>query len=235
MSCSSGPEIVNDGLVLWLDSGNSRSYPGSGSTITDLSGRGNNGTVLTQVSFLTSPTRFNFPTSTSTDSRIFVNHSNDMNYSYLNWCYSFWLRQLVDDNGGWAQLFIKGNDGGNRRPGIWFYSGDSSKLHITWNHSSQAQETLDTTPDFLLPINVWNNIVIQSRDGVMMAFKNGVQDANTLVISERNTTTDPLHIGHRGSYRTLNMEISNFMLYNRSLSQQEININFNALRGRYGI
>jgi hypothetical protein len=69
----------------------------------------------------------------------------------------------------------------------------------------------------------------------MMAFKDAVQDANTLPILDRTTNTDPLHIGHRGSYRSLNMEISNFMLYNRSLTDAEIRQNFNALRGRYGI
>ena len=33
-----GPRIVTDGLVLHLDAGNSKSYPGSGSTWYDLSG-----------------------------------------------------------------------------------------------------------------------------------------------------------------------------------------------------
>ena len=38
-------QIVTDGLVLALDAGNHRSYPGSGTTWTDLSGEGNNGTL----------------------------------------------------------------------------------------------------------------------------------------------------------------------------------------------
>ena len=37
--------IVTDGLVLRLDAGNRNSYPGSGTTWTDLSGNGNNGTL----------------------------------------------------------------------------------------------------------------------------------------------------------------------------------------------
>ena len=39
-------EIVTDGLVLNLDAGDPRSYPSSGTTWTDLSGNGNNGTLV---------------------------------------------------------------------------------------------------------------------------------------------------------------------------------------------
>ena len=39
------PRIVTDGLVLALDAANTKSYPGSGTTWTDLSGRGNTGTL----------------------------------------------------------------------------------------------------------------------------------------------------------------------------------------------
>ena len=38
-----GPNFVTDGLVLCLDAANTRSYPGSGSTWTDLSGNNLNG------------------------------------------------------------------------------------------------------------------------------------------------------------------------------------------------
>ena len=43
--------IVTDGLVLNLDAGNPQSYPGSGTTWTDLSGNGNNGTLLNGVGY----------------------------------------------------------------------------------------------------------------------------------------------------------------------------------------
>ena len=40
-----GPRLVTDGLVLCLDAGNSKSYPGSGTAWNDLSRNGNNGTL----------------------------------------------------------------------------------------------------------------------------------------------------------------------------------------------
>ena len=44
MAIFSGPSIVDSGLVLHLDAANPRSYPGTGTTWSDLSGNGNNGT-----------------------------------------------------------------------------------------------------------------------------------------------------------------------------------------------
>ena len=45
MAGSTGPDIISDGLVLAVDAANTKSYPGSGATVTDLSRRGNTGTL----------------------------------------------------------------------------------------------------------------------------------------------------------------------------------------------
>lgn len=45
MAINYGPKIVTDGLVLCLDAADTLSYPGSGTTWTDLSGRGNHHTI----------------------------------------------------------------------------------------------------------------------------------------------------------------------------------------------
>lgn len=46
-----GPHLVTDGLVLALDAANPLSYPGSGTTWRDLSGNGNNGTLVNGPTF----------------------------------------------------------------------------------------------------------------------------------------------------------------------------------------
>jgi hypothetical protein len=46
MALAHSPSIVTSGLVLCLDAANPKSYPGSGTTWTDLSGNGNNGTLV---------------------------------------------------------------------------------------------------------------------------------------------------------------------------------------------
>ena len=51
MASHAGPNAVEDGLILALDAGNTKSYPGSGTTWTDLSGNGNNGTLVNGVGY----------------------------------------------------------------------------------------------------------------------------------------------------------------------------------------
>ena len=46
MGMNAGPDVVEDGLVLALDAGNTRSYPGSGTSWNDISGNSNNGIVF---------------------------------------------------------------------------------------------------------------------------------------------------------------------------------------------
>jgi hypothetical protein len=131
-----------------LDAGNKDSYPGSGTVWRDLAGS-NNGDIKSGVSY--SNESFNF-TLGSSNELIDVAHSEDLNYSYLNWAYSLWMKINFDDNGTWTQLLIKGNDGGNRRPGIWFYAGQTSRFHFTWNAAGQGQQTLNTTDPITTPL-----------------------------------------------------------------------------------
>lgn len=49
MGINYSPKIVTDGLVLYLDAANPKSYPGTGTTWYDLSGYGEHGTILTGV------------------------------------------------------------------------------------------------------------------------------------------------------------------------------------------
>ena len=51
MAYRNGPKIVTDGLVLCLDAAIGKSYPGSGTSWTDLSGNGNNGTLQNTPTF----------------------------------------------------------------------------------------------------------------------------------------------------------------------------------------
>ena len=51
MASRYSPKIPTDGLVLAWDAANRKSYPGSGATIYDLSGNGNNGTLVNTPTF----------------------------------------------------------------------------------------------------------------------------------------------------------------------------------------
>jgi hypothetical protein len=51
MGLSHSPSIITQNLVLCLDAANPKSYPGSGTTWTDLSGNGNTGTLVNGVGY----------------------------------------------------------------------------------------------------------------------------------------------------------------------------------------
>ena len=51
MAVSAGPDIVENGLVLCLDAGNRRSYPGTGTGWFDISGVNTNGTLTKSSMF----------------------------------------------------------------------------------------------------------------------------------------------------------------------------------------
>jgi hypothetical protein len=51
MAVNYSPKIITDGLVLYLDAANTRSYPGSGTVWSDLSRGGNNGTLRNGPTF----------------------------------------------------------------------------------------------------------------------------------------------------------------------------------------
>jgi hypothetical protein len=51
MATFGGSNTVTDGLVLWLDAANRNSYPGSGNTWADLSGNNNSGSLVNSPTF----------------------------------------------------------------------------------------------------------------------------------------------------------------------------------------
>ena len=51
MSTLQSGHIITDGLVIALDAANTKSYPGSGTTWSDLSGNSNNGTLTNGPTF----------------------------------------------------------------------------------------------------------------------------------------------------------------------------------------
>ena len=85
-----GPNVVTDGLVLYLDAGNTKSYPGSGTGWIDLSGRVNNGILANGPTF-----------DSSNGGSIVFDGSNDytdvadsssINFGTNSFSFNFWIK-----------------------------------------------------------------------------------------------------------------------------------------------
>jgi len=117
MSIKDGPKIVTDGLILALDAGNRFSYPGSGTTWSDLSGNGYNGTLINGPTFSNGAIVFD-----GTDDYVLINNGFTnlfKNKSY--WSTSIWIKVVA-----WGS----GNDSYPVLVSIGAGQGDYSELYL---------------------------------------------------------------------------------------------------------
>ena len=208
-------ELVTDGLVLNLDAGDPRSYPGSGTTWTDLSGNGNSGTFGASTA---APTYNN-----ANGGSLLFDGTND--YVSLGTpsigtgkiTVNAWIKittggiyqHIVDNQSPEWHLALLNNN----RP--YFFNG-------VVNH--------DSTPQ--LSTGVW--YMITGVQGITNdLYVNGVLSQS--IESNVNITTNTTHIGrwYNGPSRYFNGNISNVSIYNRALSAAEIAQNYDALKVRY--
>ena len=227
MSVYAGPEIVNDGLVLCLDAANSRSYPGSGTAWTDLSGNGNTGTLT------------NGPTYNSSNLGFFQFVTNDFAAIPNN--------VALDTQTPTVEVWVKTNE--TTQNGFWFekgtvnsqYSLFQSGGNILWRMIIGGSiRNLTTTTATYMNTSNWYQVVGTYTSGTRRLYINGVLvnfDTQTGTI-ETNSGGMSIGVyggfnGSRGYY--YNGNLSSCKVYNRALTAEEIQQNFNATRGRYGI
>jgi hypothetical protein len=217
--------VVQSGLVLALDAGNTKSYPGSGTTWTDLSGNGNTGTLV------------NGPTYNSGNGGSlvfdgvddFVNgvHNTQTNITG-NITIECWFR-LTNTRSDWVRIFGKG-DSTNRTVGLWYNQAISAFLYQRFgitNMNAQYNSTVS--------LNTWFHMVGTSSANNHILYLNTVQRATSSLGTTFASSTDPYKVGY-GNIHTYHIgNVSNAKIYNRALSAAEIQQNFNATRSRFGI
>ena len=223
MSLFHSPSLVTSGLVLCLDAGNPKSYPGSGTTWTDLSGNGNTGTLV------------NGPTYNSANGgSIVFDGVNDYidtsgNVGLLptaGLTLSAWAKTSTKDK------FLINKANGSVTTGYALY-----QISVGYLYFNLAPITLYSTT--YVSDNVWHYMVgVWTPSSSMRIYVDGVMVAQSTT-SIPAAIIDPgmnLWIGKRGNGADLwNGNISSVSIYNRALSAAELQQNFNALRGRYGV
>jgi hypothetical protein len=207
--------IVTSGLVLSLDAGNSSSYPGTGTTWFDLSGNGNNGTLVNGASY-----------DSVNNGVIVLDGVNDyinvpINLTNTNYTVMGAARYVVV--GG--RTFSGQNN--NWLMGHW---SSSTVKHYAegWVTGTSTTEESDTN---------WR---IYAATGNYSAdswafYVNGALRAGPN--SGGSNGPNGFSIGRYGPGNSefSNSQISFLICYNRVLTAAEIQQNFNALRGRYGL
>jgi hypothetical protein len=218
MALKHSPIIVTNGLILCLDAANSRSYAGIGTSWSDLSGRGNTGTLT------------NGPTYNSTNGgSIVFDGSND--YVALpsidtnsNFTLNFWTQRTSNANS--LTLFSGTPDSGYLQIRNW-----ASNISLVRSFVAELGNFGSSTAT---TINLIYNITITKSGTTFSAYVNGVFK-NTLTVDQTFTTTGQALGINSNNSEPYAGNIYQFSAYNRALSAAEIQQNFNALRSRYGI
>lgn len=231
MSVFAGPEIITDGLVLSLDAANSRSYPGTGTTWTNLSGTGNNGTIVNGPTYSSTTNNGIF---TFNGSNQYINVGATTSGLTTSITYSIWFRtsSLASTQTLWW------DDDGQAGGDSWVSIETSGKIRT--NRNSDGYGVLDST--LTISTNTWYNYCLVA-DGVSgkKIYINGVLDTSNGTAISTRASRSHIAIAVRmafppspsGDY--FNGSISVFSVHNRALSAAEISQNFNALRSRYAI
>jgi hypothetical protein len=90
--------------------------------------------------------------------------------------------------------------------------------------------------DINAELNVWGHYIFTYNGITLQSYVNGLPFTSTPASGTLGTNVNPVTIGRNlnaGEYLTGNVPVAK--IYNRALSAAEVQQNFNALRGRYGL
>jgi hypothetical protein len=246
-----GPQIVKDGLVLWLDAANDKSYTSGSAIWRDMSGNNYNFTGSGNYGYSNGGIIFNRNNAANTGT-IFTlsNIANQLkieNFLSSSFTIETWiLPQTLSASNVNPTEVLQGiviwpgyHNGPTIDPtsllfcGIW----NSTRTGIFGMAASSSVMTTQKYQQIVTTINYGSTISNGYVNGVLV-FTTGSKPvsamtsatgtpANTLNIGAARTTDD-----YRWFYTG---SISVVKLYNRALTPSEVQQNFNALRGRYNL
>jgi hypothetical protein len=231
------PTIVNlttNGLVLYYDPSSISSYPGSGTTITDLSGNGRNG-IMSNITY-TSP----YFTYNGSSSQISIADNAALEPGSGDWAVEVWVNQAVSGNDVVLGKFNAGGLSANvgysiRTTGTSFYaqygSGAGSGATLIQNSTTHV----GTIGTWYQIVYVFTNVAANTFE----TFVNGssIGSVGHSLASILNTTTG-LYIGsyNNGEYaQYFDGKIGITRLYNRALTSTEVLNNYNVDKTKYGL
>ena len=234
------PRIVTNGLVLALDAGNTKSYPGSGTTWFDRSGNGNNGTLVNGPTFSSgNGGSLNFD---GVNDVIVGPSSNDITGNGLqNMTLSVWLKFTTTSIGYVANikrtnsastlfgLNVNYNNAGSNLAGSmgFLYRNNSNLDHIWITHADNYNN------------GVWHNLtaVIGPSTTNYLYINGNLKNSDGGGIESVTGNSGEFTLGSfaNGIAPFFAGNISNAVFYNKSLTAAEVLQNYNATKGRFGL
>jgi len=232
----SSPTIIRDTLQVYVDAANRNSYPGSGTTWTDLSGNGRNGTLTNGPTFSTS----------EVDGYIQLDGVND----YISFGQNFNFTTQAFTIGMWVK-FLSWNAGSGTNCGV-FWKGDfqnngyyyelnlvSGAAGFFTNQSGASQNTNGPGTGVQTLLDNWLHLIV-TRSGTTVTIYINAVNFTGAVASHTNPATASTNNFLIGSYSAgtgnfTNMRIAMFYIWEKALSASDVLFTFNASRRRFGL
>jgi hypothetical protein len=222
----SGQEIVTNGLVFHLDAAQLRSYPTTGTTWTDLSGGGNNGTLTNGPTF-----------NSANGGSIVFDGVNDFasitgTITTSEATFLAWVRRNGNQRSSAGIIFSRGAN----VSGMNYYL-TTNQIGYHWNDDLN---TYNWSSGLVPPNLQWAMCVITVSSASAVAYlcqSSGITSA-TNNVSHGSTTLNTLRLAFDSfisQNRCMNGNIAMAMLYSRALSSVEITQNYNATKSRFGL
>ena len=233
MAIAYNTSVVLDGLVMYLDAANPKSYPGSGIALNDISKNNNNGTLTGGISYSSS----NSGTMTYDGATGYIDcgAAPQIGSSLTGLTVSVWLyttsrsiRCIAENGTGYTTNT--------------FYMFQENVNYFTFEVYGPAASYDVVYADYVYQLNTWYNLVGTWQNNARTemytngVYTSGVRTGGTAQTSLRNGNAN-LNIGNRPGNTTYRFSgnMGPVIVYNRALTAAEVSQNFNALRGRYGI
>jgi len=223
--------IIPNGLTLYLDAGNTLSYPGSGTTWIDIAGTADNGTLTGGPTF-DSAVGGNIVFDGSNDYVLMTTTNNSNNYDYITIC--AWVKASAGSRGyivsaqfGTGEMPYHLNVGGNASSSV--LDGFAFYTLSTWNNSGIVT---DIRGD-----GNWHFVCGTFNGTSLVYYVDGVSNSSDTV----SATVLPKNseVPRIGSYfvdfEFFTGSISQVFIYNRALSSTEILQNYNVTKSRFGL
>ena len=223
--------IVTDGLVLNLDATNINSYPGSGTTWTDTSGYNNSGTLTNGPTFLRERGRGSIVFDGVDD---YVGGPTFTGLGLSNRTIDIWFQiKSLPSSGLKRILSLVTDDTATDTPALTIgYTTTLSSLSVGFGGSPYNGYVFNLS----FTLSTWINFVATITGNNIVLYRN-----NTVVGNATNSGTvgqNPiLYLGRYNNFygQYGDIIISTTKIYNRALSAQEVQQNYNALKSRFGL
>ena len=218
MGIDIGPIETTDLLVLHLDAANTRSYPGSGNTVYDLSGSGNTSALTNGPTYLSSNLGA-FVLDGSNDYILVNSQANILSKTaYTKIAY------IYISNFSTVNNIISGGFSGQHA--FWMFGTD--KLNA--GHNGSWNTVVGATS---ISLNTWYFAAVTYSDSTgWKLYLNGREDG-TSASTTTFTGNQEISIGSYSTANNFTGRIASVQVYNRALTATEIFQNYHATKGRY--